>query len=67
MFRLQGDPLVAGAWMITHSPSGDTSPLSRNDTVGIRSKPVPSVLIRASALPFASDRKINSPGAPKDT
>ena len=37
--------------MITHSPSGDTSPLSRNETVGIRSKPVPSVLIRASALP----------------
>ena len=32
-----------------------------------RCRPVPSVLIRASALPFASDRKINSPGTPNET
>ena len=47
-----------GALMISHSRSGDTSTFSRTETVGIRSRPVPSFLIRTRAVFSLKDRGV---------
>ena len=53
---------------ITHSPSGETPNFSRIGAVVIRTRPLPSSLIRTSPFVFSSsERNTRSPSAPKDT
>ena len=59
---------LPGKTATTHSPSGDTAPLSRMCAVVTGSRPVPSFLMRTNRFVVSSsERKIRSPPAPNDT